>query len=115
MGEKTSSLGSQRQRYTNCKSTLLYLTTPFQGYLIGNKNDVNQDRQVITDKEANKLATELGLKYFKVLFKTMKIEFLTSSNFRLLHGKIPELSKPSQKWVQMFIQNGLKTQIQYQF
>ena len=36
------------------------------GYLIGNKNDVNQDRQVITDKEANKLATELGLKYFKV-------------------------------------------------
>merc|ERR1711990_214713 len=36
-----------------------------KGYLIGNKNDVNQDRQVITDKEANKLATELGLKYFK--------------------------------------------------
>ena len=97
MGEKTSGLGSERQRYKNCKSLLPCLTTSFQGYLIGNKNDVNQDRQVITDKEANKLATELGLKYFKVLFKTMKIEFLTSSNFRLLHGKIPELSKPSQK------------------
>ena len=67
MGEKTSGLGSERQRYTNCKSLLPCLTTSFQGYLIGNKNDVNQDRQVITDKEANKLATELGLKYFKVL------------------------------------------------
>ena len=41
-------------------------TKKSSGYLIGNKNDVNQDRQVITDKEANKLATELGLKYFKV-------------------------------------------------
>merc|ERR1712227_98707 len=35
------------------------------GYLVGNKNDINQDRQVITDKEAHKLAQELDLTYFK--------------------------------------------------
>ena len=37
-----------------------------KGYLLGNKNDVNQDRQVITDKEAQRLADKLNLKYFKV-------------------------------------------------
>lgn len=36
------------------------------GCLVGNKNDINQDRQVITDKEAHKLAQELDLTYFKV-------------------------------------------------
>ena len=37
-----------------------------KGYLLGNKNDVNQDRQVITDKEAHRLAEKLNLKYYKV-------------------------------------------------
>merc|ERR1712189_4605 len=36
-----------------------------KGYLLGNKNDVNQDRQVITDKEAHRLAEKLNLKYYK--------------------------------------------------
>ena len=39
-----------------------------KGYLLGNKNDVNQDRQVITDKEAHRLAEKLNLKYYKVTF-----------------------------------------------
>ena len=36
------------------------------GCLIGNKDDVNADRHVVTDKEARRLAENLGLKFFKV-------------------------------------------------
>jgi small GTP-binding protein len=50
---------------TKWVSKLRALGVNVKGYLIGNKNDVNQDRQVITDKEAQKLATQLGLKYHK--------------------------------------------------
>ncbi|CBY13937.1 unnamed protein product [Oikopleura dioica] len=35
------------------------------GCLIGNKDDVNADRHVVTDKEARRLAENLGLKFFK--------------------------------------------------
>jgi len=35
------------------------------GCLIGNKDDINADRHVVTDKEARRLAENLGLKFFK--------------------------------------------------
>ena len=47
-------------------SKLRALGVQVPGCLIGNKDDINQDRQVITDKEASKLAQSLDLKYFKV-------------------------------------------------
>ena len=52
-----------------------------KGYLLGNKNDVNQDRQVITDKEAHRLAEKLNLKYYKVTFhfRPFQICFKTSA------------------------------------
>ena len=60
---------TNRQSFKNVGkwvSKLRALGVQVPGCLIGNKDDVNQDRQVITDKEASKLAQSLELKYFKV-------------------------------------------------
>jgi len=59
---------TNRQSFKNVGkwvSKLRALGVQVPGCLIGNKDDVNQDRQVITDKEASKLAQSLELKYFK--------------------------------------------------
>lgn len=60
---------TNRQSFKNISkwvSKLRALGVQVPGCLIGNKDDINQDRQVITDKEASKLAQSLDLKYFKV-------------------------------------------------
>jgi hypothetical protein len=63
---------TNRQSFKNIQkwvSKLRALGVQVPGCLIGNKDDINQDRQVITDKEAQKLAQTLDLKYFKVMTK----------------------------------------------
>ena len=82
---------------TKWVSKLRALGVNVKGYLIGNKNDVNQDRQVITDKEAQKLATQLGLKYHKVKrylnYLTRSIRFSDFSereywNYGVIHRNV---------------------------
>ena len=76
---------TNRQSFKNISkwvSKLRALGVQVPGCLIGNKDDINQDRQVITDKEASKLAQSLDLKYFKVF--TNKIFFQEFNKFNKL-------------------------------
>ena len=82
-----------------------------KGYLLGNKNDVNQDRQVITDKEAHRLAEKLNLKYYKVFVQSITF----SSSFRPLRGNTRVSKKPFLKFALIVSLNGAKTQTPCQF
>ena len=76
-----------------------------KGYLLGNKNDVNQDRQVITDKEAHRLAEKLNLKYYKVNFHFQPFHIC----FRLLRGSTRVFKKLFLTFAQIASLNGAKT------